>query len=145
MIAMRAGDAPPDLSDRFFGPSGVDPDSLVLFFSSVVQECARPFVAIRCDNAPIWRFILIVPPELDAPGLIDLSDPRIGFDESFAYPDCSGGGASGTGFQGTLEIVSSDETSLFVKLRGASDETLSLDGDYTVERCGAAAAPAPGE
>ncbi|WP_437317583.1 hypothetical protein [Sorangium sp. So ce385] len=145
VIAMRAGDVsfPPDIEPLI--PPADDPDALVLFFSSVVQQCADPWVSVTCDTAPIWQFILVVPAELLTDGLIDLSDSRISYYEELAYPGCWGTGAGGSGFRGTLEIVSSDDASLFVKLRGAANEDLSLDGDYTVDRCGAATVPAPDE
>ncbi|KYF51503.1 hypothetical protein BE04_25735 [Sorangium cellulosum] len=98
---------------------------------------------MTCDSAPIWQFVLVVPSELFTGGVIDLSDSRISYHEELAYPGCWGTGAGGSGVRGTLETVSSDDASLFVKLRGAANEDLSLDGDYTVDRCGAATVPAP--
>ncbi|XYH98718.1 hypothetical protein ACMHYB_02845 [Sorangium sp. So ce1128] len=144
VIAMRAGDVPFHPSIWPMISPADDPDALVLFFSSVVQRCAEPWVTVNCDSAPIWQFVLVVPSELDTVGVIDLSDSRVSYHESLAYPGCWGTGAGGAGFRGTLEIVSRDEASLDVKLRGVANEDLSLDGDYTVERCGAAAAPPGG-
>ncbi|KYF94214.1 hypothetical protein BE20_36330 [Sorangium cellulosum] len=87
--------------------------------------------------------VQVVPSELFTDGVIDLSASRISHREELAYPGCWGTGAGRSGFRGTLEIVSSDDASLFVKLRGPANDDLSLDGDYTVDRCGAATAPAP--
>ncbi|WP_437953664.1 hypothetical protein WME98_25350 [Sorangium sp. So ce296] len=87
--------------------------------------------------------VQVVPSELFTDGVIDLSASRISHREELAYPGCWATGAGRSGFRVTLEIVSSDDASLFVKLRGPANDDLSLDGDYTVDRCGAATAPAP--
>ncbi|WP_437623151.1 hypothetical protein [Sorangium sp. So ce1151] len=140
-LAIRAGDAPPDSPYRTLE----DPDTLILFFDSDVQECFPMEIKATCENAPTWQLILTIPSELAVPGLIDLSDQRIFFTESLseATPSCGFGGRGGPGLGGTLEIVTSDETSLFVKLRGASMKG-QADGDYTVQRCGAASGPSTG-
>ncbi|WP_437734541.1 hypothetical protein [Sorangium sp. So ce1335] len=140
-IAMRAGDAPPD--SPYWGMD--DPDTLILAFNSDVQECPPTAIKATCENAPMWQLILTIPSDLVVPGLIDLSDRRIFFSESLslADPSCAFGGGAGTGYRGTLEIVTSDETSMFVKLRGAGMRD-QVNGDYTVERCGAATGPATG-
>ncbi|WP_437708522.1 hypothetical protein WMF45_30400 [Sorangium sp. So ce448] len=126
------------------GASGVHaiaqetPDGLVLYFSNAVEQCAQPVIdleiGVNCDKAGIWQFILTIPPELNKPGLINLN--TIFFSKSVILSDCGGGSGVGPGHQGTLEIVSSDETSLFVKVRGAGDENWPVDGDHTVQRCG---------
>ncbi|KYF84561.1 hypothetical protein BE11_17610 [Sorangium cellulosum] len=141
-IAMRAGDLPSDFNFR----SWEDPDTFILVFNSDVQECPPTVIEATCDNAPIWQLILALPPELDTPGLIDLSDDRIRFYETLSENanGCAFGFGRGfLGYRGTLEIVSTDETSLFVKLRGAGMKDVA-SGDYTVERCGAAVEAAPG-
>ncbi|WP_438026680.1 hypothetical protein [Sorangium sp. So ce233] len=140
-LAMRAGDAPPDSDYRMIE----DPDTLLLFFNSDVQECPPTVIKATCENAPIWQLILTIPSELAVPGLIDLAEQRIFSNESLseATPSCVLGSRGGIGFGGTLEIVSTDETSLFVKLRGAGMRG-QASGDYTVQRCGAALETAPG-
>ncbi|XYH98719.1 hypothetical protein ACMHYB_02850 [Sorangium sp. So ce1128] len=140
-VAMRAGDLPPDFEFRLWE----DPDTLILVFNSDVQECPPTVIEATCDNAPIWQLMLTLPPELDAPGLIDLSDDRIRFRETLSENanGCSFGGGAGTlGYRGTLEIVSTDETSLFVKLREAGMRD-QVNGDYAVQRCSAATGTAP--
>ncbi|WP_437813986.1 hypothetical protein [Sorangium sp. So ce1078] len=145
-VAVRAGDVPPDFGFGIWE----DPETMLLIFDSGAQECVPTVIKATCDNAPIWQLILSIPPEIDidTPGLIDLTDRRIAFYETLSenHSGCVFGRGIGafTGYRGTLEIVSSDETSLFVKLRGAGMKD-QVKGDYTVERCGAAAAPAPGE
>ncbi|WP_434045071.1 MULTISPECIES: hypothetical protein [Sorangium] len=141
-IAMRTGELPPDFNFSTFE----DPDTLLLVFNSDVQECPPTVIEATCDNAPIWQLILALPPELDTPGLIDLSDDRIHFYETLSDDanGCAFGSGRGfLGYRGTLEIVSTDETSLFVKLRGAGMRD-QASGDYTVQRCGAALETAPG-
>ncbi|WP_433932793.1 hypothetical protein AB3662_01380 [Sorangium cellulosum] len=140
-LAMRAGDAPPGSDYRTLE----DPDTLLLFFNSDVQECPPTAIKATCENAPRWQLILTIPSDLAVPGLIDLSDRRIFFTESLseATPSCALGGGAGTGYRGTLEIVTSDETSLFVKLRGAGMRG-QAEGDFTAQRCGAALETAPG-
>ncbi|WP_437958420.1 hypothetical protein WME76_01345 [Sorangium sp. So ce119] len=140
-LAMRAGDLPPEFEFQMWE----DPDSLILFFNSDVQECPPTVIEATCENAPLWQLILTIPPDLAVTGLIELSDQRILFSESLseATPSCAFGSGRGTGTRGTLEIVTSDETSLFVKLRGAGMKD-QASGDYTVQRCGAAVETAPG-
>jgi len=133
-----------DVDDTDDGASSVHaiaqetPDGLVLYFSNAVEQCAQPVIdlkiGVNCDKAGIWQFILTIPPELIKPGLINLN--TIFFSKSTILADCGGGGGGGIGHWGTLEIVSSDETSLFVKLRGAGDQHWPVDGDHTVQRCG---------
>ncbi|AUX47487.1 hypothetical protein SOCE26_090080 [Sorangium cellulosum] len=144
-VAIRGGDVPPDFGFRMWE----DPDSLVLIFDSDAQECPPTVIEATCDNAPRWQFMLALPPEFDAPGPVDLRDPRVSFHESLseAVPDCAFGGGTGTGggyFRGTIEIVSSDETSLVVRAHDVGLEG-QVNGDFTVQRCSAAADPATGE
>ncbi|XXX77548.1 hypothetical protein WMF30_02070 [Sorangium sp. So ce134] len=145
-VAVRAGDVPPDFGFGMWD----DPDTTLLIFDSDAQECVPTVIQATCDNAPIWQLILSIPPEIDlgTPGLIDLTDKRISFREALSEDrsGCAFGGGVGalSGYRGTLEIVSSDETSLLVKLRGAGMNGQG-NGDYTVERCGAPAPSAPGE
>jgi hypothetical protein len=85
------------------------------------------------------QMILMIPPALDRPGLIDLTDTRIGAYESVWESTCGGGSGNTPGFRGTLEIVSSEATTLSVKLQVGVHQAgwPLLDGDYTVLRCGA--------
>ncbi|WP_437791725.1 hypothetical protein [Sorangium sp. So ce693] len=147
VIALRGSDV--DFESLHFYPTfdphpWDDPDALVLFFSSAVQQCTQPVIPIEiesdgtCKIEPVWQHILMIPPELNTPGLIDLSNRRIGFHQFMAMAGCAGGGGGGvgSGYWGTLEIVESDETSLFVKVRGTGNTSFPIDGDHTVQRCG---------
>ncbi|WP_044965961.1 hypothetical protein [Sorangium sp. So ce145] len=143
VIALRGSDV--DFGSLHFSPTlnphpWADPDALVLFFSSAVQQCSQPVLAMEvgatCDLAPAWQHILMIPPELNGPGVIDLSVLRVGFQQFMLMDNCSGGGGTGNRYWGTLEIVESDETSLFVKVRGTDNANFPIDGDHTVQRCG---------
>lgn len=112
---------------RDFAPH---PDSLVLFFSESLQECSQPVrhpstesADLGADTHDFWQLIFIIPPELNRPGLIDLRDQRIPIDEFVWKPPVDSLISSGHGSRGlpwkrkqTLEIVSSDESSVSVKL-----------------------------
>ncbi|WP_437284555.1 hypothetical protein [Sorangium sp. So ce406] len=168
-LAMRAGDWMLSLEGRSTSSLGLaenllypapHPDSLVLFFSESVQECSRPLIhwptpCVRGAH-PFWQVILLIPPELNRPGLIDLRDHRIRIYHGVVTPDCGGGfgfspgtwGASGK-WEKTLEIVSSDPGSVSVKLDWGEPSLGwgQIDGDYTAAYCSAAppvSPPSPG-
>ncbi|AUX46467.1 hypothetical protein SOCE26_079730 [Sorangium cellulosum] len=144
VIAARAGDVPPG---RTLVPGLLsDPDALVLFFSDSAQQCADPVVSTECDGESVWQFILVLPPGLDTPGIVAPSTPGVYWQnyERYPYPSCGGGGGGGTPFGGTIEIVSSDATSLHVKVSGTNTPP-TINGDHTVQLCSPSAAPALGE
>jgi hypothetical protein len=148
-LAMRLSDAPSGAMQPP-GMSSLDPNSLVLYFANVGQQCAAPSVSSMCPSGsgpggeptyaavPTQQLTLVIPPELDSQGVIDLQADQIPFAEVFANPDCSGGGGGGSAYSGTLNIVSSDQTTLSVVLSGTPD---SFDGTYTVARCDAPPPP----
>ena len=139
-LAMRAGDLP---SGSGPWPQTPDPDALVLFFASEAQSCSDPFINMplnmvpssSCD--PYWQTALLIPPELDRAGLIDLRDPRIGWAASEVFASCAGqGGGVTPGTQGTLEILGSDATSVSVTLSGGVKSMMTvIDGSYSAKRC----------
>ncbi|KYF70355.1 hypothetical protein BE17_42045 [Sorangium cellulosum] len=61
---------------------------------------------------------------------------RVGFHKETITLECGGGGGAGDGHRGTIEIVSSDETSVVVKVRGVGDDHWPVDGDHTIPFCG---------
>jgi hypothetical protein len=136
-LAMRGSDVPAG-SVFMVEP---DPESLVLIMASAPQECADALNPPACEDAPAWELILSIPPELNRPGAIDLEDPRIGFHNEIRLDKkCGGGYGYGSGYWGTLTILSLDETSVSFTLSGATATSdLSFDGDYVAARCG----PAP--
>ncbi|MGK4005487.1 hypothetical protein WMF31_22875 [Sorangium sp. So ce1036] len=140
VIAKRGSDVEPGSMPISLDPSWQTPDTLVLIFTNEAHACDEPVipmqVGVTCDRAHDWYFILKIPPELNEPGLIDLSDARISFRKEIMFPDCGGGGGMGFGHGGTLEIVSNDETSLLVRLSGVGDQHWPIDGEHTVPLCG---------
>ncbi|WP_433935363.1 hypothetical protein AB3662_11660 [Sorangium cellulosum] len=171
-LAMRAGDwpLPPVVSPTFFTEFSSylldpppHPDALVLAFSESVQECSQPVLRPStelpadpgADPRSFWQVILVIPPELNQPGVIDLRDDRIGMYHGFWKPPYAGsiGDSPGSGawevwstgttlesgkWEKTLEIVSSDASSVSVKLDWGEPpyDIGEIDGDYTARYCG---------
>lgn len=130
-----------------------EPDSLVLFFSTDAQQCGQPLLGQRClGSGPFWQEVLVIPPVLAHPGLIDLTDSRISEYSTATLPaesvTCSGGGYSGPGRRGTLELIGDGSPMLTAKLTnvrsimsnaivdGVDQGVISLDGVYTGQLCG---------
>lgn len=143
-LAFRGAEAPVG-GDLPAGSAPIgDPESLVLYFGNTSFTCEAPLMSSACDGTMKWQFVLSIPPELDREGLIYLDDPRIGFSEVITLDSCGGGGGSGNGFWGTLEILALDATSVSVRLTGTTATSeLAFDGDYVATRCGSVPAPAP--
>ncbi|WP_438004457.1 hypothetical protein WME89_37575 [Sorangium sp. So ce321] len=185
-LAMRAGDwpLPPVASPASFteftsylfhpkpslGHPPPHPDSLVLVFSESVQECSQPVLRPStelpadpdADTHDFWQVILVIPPELNRPGLIDLRDDRIGTYLGFWNSPYAGGIGSSGGSgewtsviigttivpgkrEKTLEIVSSDASSVSVKLDWGDPpfDGGNINGDYTATYCGDAPPVSP--
>ncbi|WP_437548993.1 hypothetical protein WME97_01820 [Sorangium sp. So ce367] len=179
-IAVRFGDLLSDPFNREVLMNGMQlthplhPDTLALFFSDSVQGCGLPLIgrgpspldSISATDA-FWQIALFIPPELNRPGLIDLRDLRITTYLAVWHPSYGGGSALGDGAWGalggeadkTLEIVSSDASSVSVKLEWRTPPwriefngvpykpDLDLGGDYTATYCGApppSIPPSPG-
>jgi hypothetical protein len=128
----------------------VDPDALLVFFASEAQSCGEPVIPLPFDGSceqSMWQLAVIVPADLDKPGTVELSaPPTLTYQGAVDVSggDCSvfGAGAS-PGWPGTMEIVSLDSTSLSVKLSNGvqvgGPHATTIDGQYTVHRCDAAA------
>ncbi|WP_437321784.1 hypothetical protein [Sorangium sp. So ce385] len=138
------------------------PDSLALFISDAAQECSLPLIGRTPDGladppAPyaFWQIAFFIPPELNRPGLIDLRDSRITSYGVVWEPSRFGHASVGPGssviggvWEKTLEIVSSDASSVSVKLywglpawqvelNGVPYEPdVDFGGDYTATFCG---------
>jgi hypothetical protein len=155
VLAQRASDVNWQTGEGFW-PSlpPWQPDSLVLFFSTDAQQCAQPLLGQRClGSGQFWQEVIIVPPVLAHPGLIDLTDSRISEFSTATLPDgsatCGGGGYSGPGRSGTLELIGDGASTLSAKLTdvesimshsivdGVDQGLISLDGVYTGQLCGA--------
>jgi hypothetical protein len=128
-------------------PVDHDPDSLVLLFSPDGQTCSEPVLPpfsaslAPCDATnPRWQTILVIPPALAQPGVVDLGDPRTAEYAQEVIGGCGVGTRVGPGtmWTGTLDIESSDASSVKLTLSGGvtAMETV-IDGDYTALRCDA--------
>lgn len=177
-VAMRYGDwqalpLPGDGLGYPHPPGFVEPspaDSLVLFFSDRPQPCTQPMRTIEdgndADPLPFWQLMLVIPPELHRPGLIDLRDSRINVSAQQDLHSCveptwltecgstdaggccgGSGGVTGPGAWGddawdsTLTILDSDGAAVDLVWAGPlADWGADFGGHYTVTQCGA---PAP--
>ncbi|XXT17031.1 hypothetical protein WME94_43065 [Sorangium sp. So ce429] len=175
-IAVRFGDLLSDPFNRLVLMNGMQfrglphPDSLALFFGDSEQECSRPLIGQGPDGMAstpatyaFWQIALFIPPELNRPGLIDLRDQRITSYGAVSDPSRGGatslghgtGGALGGAPKKNVEIVSSDESSVSVKLYWGTPPwriefngepykpNLDLGGDYTATYCGDPPLPSP--
>jgi hypothetical protein len=125
------------------GVSWLDPDTLVLFFSSDAQECSNPLLLGRCVGAtPFWQILLAIPPELYRDGPINLADVRINgwasFGDLTGTLHCGSPGTTGPVMLGTLTLTGAGSSSLSITLDGVQTtigEEIP-DGVYTPLSCG---------
>jgi hypothetical protein len=139
--------------------TGFAPDSLVLMWSNAPESCSSPEIGGECADAIVWQGSLVLPPDLVHVGTVDLSDPRISaFDVTFGNSVCAGGGGGGGAPGGTMDILSTDATSITVDLIDGipgsaasftySDGTtvssdVTLKGTFAIPRCGPSPTPPP--
>lgn len=118
------------------GPSG---DTLVVAFGKNVPfACGKsPFLS---GNCPSWDVIFNLPLELQKPGIVSLSDPRLnGFMSVTAQNagapegDCYFGG--GSFVDGQVEILSIGNGELRFKLSGTSTFDFDANGEHVVQLC----------
>jgi hypothetical protein len=130
---------------------GFTADSLLLMWSNRPELCSDPEIGDVCADAIVWQGILVLPTDLVRVGPVDLSDPRVSaFDAVFGNSVCAGGGGGGQAPGGTMEILSTDATSLTVDLLegipGASgsltysdgttvNTDVTIQGTFTIPRC----------
>jgi hypothetical protein len=160
-LAFRLGDLPGGVvPGQPFEVPPVDPDTLVLFFSSQVETCEKPMVSLVCAETTNWQSIVVVPPELDRVGTFDLAAPGVKRSGITAISPMPSSRAESTGCastmdvfpdetpqlppdMGTLAIASTDATSLSVSLSGVGlrgalssfDYSISIAGSYAAHRC----------
>jgi hypothetical protein len=120
------------------GGSSIDPGTLYVEIGNFSQSCADGDPAPVCAGFTYWQVSVGIPPALQAPGVIQLSDPSLNSFFSVSGSDgdaCTGGGGSFT--QGTLEITSIDASTIVVTLSGTSavGSDFDADGDYTAPIC----------
>lgn len=139
-IALRHADFPPPSSGSGTGSSGgggvpIDPETLYVTFGSARSTCEEPFAATACGE---WKVAFNLPPSLQVPGVLSLDDPRLNAYSSAAGEDRGGGDCSwggGSFWQGTVEIVSIDETKLEIRLADTQTFDFDANGTHTVLRC----------
>ena len=116
------------------------PDDLHVVLGTAPHTCEDPFSAMDCTQT--FRVSLHLPPALQHPGIIDLTDPAIGasFSRSWEQPAFCGPDElqSGPFEHGTIEILSIDETGLSCRVYGSTSYfkvRLDADGLYEVSAC----------
>jgi hypothetical protein len=123
------------------GCSGPDPNTLYLEFGTPEPTCSDPQPALGCGNT--YGISIGIPPELQHPGVIPLSDPTI-ISTMFESGPAQGGdpnscpGGGGSFISGTIVINSIDGASVSFTLSGTQslDFTgMSVDGLYVATRC----------
>jgi hypothetical protein len=135
--------SPPDGSSGAGGSFGVDPGTIYVQIGNFSQSCSahqEPY----CVGELVWQVSVGIPPALQVPGVLQLSDPSLISTFSQNDPagptpgECNGGGGSFTA--GTLEIVSIDAGTIVVLLSGTTGGFggfggFDADGEYTAPIC----------
>ena len=122
------------------GPIDVDPNTLVLQIANHVQTCPGS-LSPACTGDVSWLLTFNIPPALQVPGVLQLSNPdlRGQFSVSGASLGTPGDCVldAGSFSEGTLQIVSIDATTIVVKLAGTSGNAteFAADGEYTAPIC----------
>ncbi len=110
------------------GGPAIDPDTPFVVIGSNSPTCANPWGQLHCAT---WRVMIGIPSDLFKPGVLSLSDTRMGIDRGGG--DCSGGG--GSYFQGSIEILDVGADTVKVRLSDTFKFDFDADGDYDVAIC----------
>lgn len=120
---------------------GPDPKTLYLEIGTPSPTCSDPQPPLECGNQYIVS--IGIPPALQVPGVIQLSDPTListigetGPAEDGDPNTCPGGG--GSFVSGTLTIVAIGKASVTFSLAGTDPVDFgvgSVDGEYLAPRC----------
>jgi hypothetical protein len=140
-LAIRGSDLPAGSGGSSSGGGAPpDPDSLLVVLGTLPDTCSDPLAAADCTTASRLTFTL--PPALQKPGIIDLSDPSIAATYTVAASSASSscGPPSGPLVEGTVEILTSDASGLTFKVyRSFSSWSQSVpfyfDGLYAASIC----------
>lgn len=113
----------------------IDPNTLYVFTGDFAIQCDAPFNSA----CPSWHVTIGIPPALQVPGVLQLSDPALiaGFSVSQS-PDPNGecmSGGGGSFLDGTIEIVSITSANVVFKLAGTNTSEFDANGDHTAIRC----------
>jgi hypothetical protein len=109
---------------------GPDPNTLYIMLGDYALACEDPFET-PCGN---WHVSIGIPPALQVPSVISLSDPTVTSMYSASAPACESG-SGGSFIDGTLEIVSISQTDVVGKLVNTSTFEFDANGDFTAVRC----------
>lgn len=120
------------------GGSDLNPDDLFLIIGQPVPTCAEPQPLLACGGQ--WDVSIPLAPAMQAPGVVDLSDPALNAFASETGPmrddpeDCWWGGGSFVG--GTLEVLAIDEAQVVIALEGTGDlNDFDANGEHMLVRC----------
>jgi hypothetical protein len=114
----------------------VDPNTLYIFLSNQPVMCSDPYMS-DCGE---WKVSIAIPPPMQQPGVIQLSDPAVFGSFSITDPpdangQCFGGGGSSF-MDGTLTIMSIDANQVVGKLENTmTGFGIDVNGDFTAPRC----------
>ncbi|MBI4704924.1 MAG: hypothetical protein HY744_27785 [Deltaproteobacteria bacterium] len=141
-----AGEAISILYSQLFPPSGssssgsstsssssgsdIDPNTLYVLLSNVVIACADPH-GNPCGR---WEVSIGIPPNLQHPGSIPLSNPDLISMFSVASPDCESG-SGGSFVDGSLVLASLDAVQVVGTLLDTYTGEFDANGDFTAPRC----------
>ncbi len=104
-----------------------DPDALYVFLGTTPGTCADPAPTVDCLTNR--QMVLSLPPALQVPGDVALTDPQL--DAMYTAPENSCGAAAPA--SGTVTITSIDDTQMTLRIYGS--EWAAFDGDYVVTLC----------
>lgn len=110
-----------------------DPSTLFVVAGDSADTCQDFFSSLACINTSRLSFSL--PPDLQHPGKIDLSDPRIdaSYDVGVKNADMSCGENIGSFQAGSIDIVSIDPKSIAFKVFGSYSFAVDLSADFEVD------------
>jgi hypothetical protein len=135
-IAVRGADSPPLPG----ADSSPDPDALVVFLGTLPDTCEDPLAAADCSWESRLRFT--IPPALQMPGVLSLSDPALAatltVQEQIDSLVCVNVPAT----SGTVEILSVDSSGVTFKVfqahtlpEGSVYQSYTFDGVYWASTC----------
>ncbi len=144
-FVLRYGDFPPFvIQTGTTGTSGtttttggttIDPDTQFITLGTEPSSCTHPHVSGACGY---WQVSIAVPPALFKPGVISLACGGLNAYFSVTGPDRGGGDCSGGGgsfYQGTIDILYVDATSVRFRLTNTQNFDFNADGLYSLPRC----------
>lgn len=139
-LILRGADVPPRA-----GEPPPDPERLYLFLGDAAHTCEDPYSPMACTQS--YRVMVSLPPDLQAPGILDLTDPALeaSFIRSAASaaicdePQEANELMTGEFEDGTVEILHIDEQAISLRLYGSHTfgptARIDADGVYLASMC----------